>query len=70
MTKKTEFQRGYDKGRRDEAEVALRNLYIILDQMNEKPHESNHIIASIRDLEKVTGKKKKDFEDEEDAFKA
>lgn len=67
--RKTQYQKGFEDGVMSEAKSALRNLYIILDQMIEQPHESNHIIACIKDLEKATGMTKKDFEDEEDAFK-
>jgi hypothetical protein len=57
-------KKAYEQGRLDEAEIALGNLYIILDQMSEQPNETDHIKSCIRDLEKATNKTRKDFEDE------
>ncbi|WP_336761363.1 hypothetical protein [Paenibacillus sp. USHLN196] len=68
MNKGKDYNSGYKKGRMDEAEEALRNLYTILDQMNETPHYSNRILVCIRDLEKATGKNRKYFKDEENTF--
>ncbi|MBE7896129.1 hypothetical protein G7L40_20500 [Paenibacillus polymyxa] len=68
MSTSTDYVLGYNKGRMVEAEETLRNLYIILDQMTEIPHYSNHIMVNIRDLEKATGKNRKYFSDEENAF--
>lgn len=63
-----EFKAGYAKGRMDEAEATLRNLYIILDEMKEPLHQANHILTCIRDLEKLTGKDRDFFDSEENAF--
>lgn len=49
--KSKEYQKGYEDGRRTEAQVTLENLYIIRDQMVDKPHETDHILVCIRDLE-------------------
>lgn len=61
-----EFQAGYEKGRLDEAEITLENLYRVLDEMTEEPHQTSFIFACIRDLEKATGKSRKDFNCDED----
>lgn len=64
-----QYKEGYAKGRIDEAETTLRNLYIILDEMKEPPHQTNHILTCIHDLEKLTGKDRDFFDSKENAFR-
>lgn len=61
-------KKAYEKGRMDEAEITLENLYRILDEMTEQPHERNHIMACIRDLERDTGKDRAYFKAQQNAF--
>ncbi|KGP77362.1 hypothetical protein P364_0128645 [Paenibacillus sp. MAEPY2] len=63
-----QYKEGYAKGREDEAETTLRNLYIILDEMKEPPQQTNHILTYIRHLEKLTGKDRAFFDSEGNAY--
>ncbi|AHM65133.1 hypothetical protein PPSQR21_014810 [Paenibacillus polymyxa SQR-21] len=61
-------KKAYDQGRMVEAEITLENLYRILDEMTEQPHERSHIIACIRDLERDTGKDRAYFKAQQNAL--
>lgn len=49
--KSKDYQKGFEEGRRVEAQITLENLYIIRDSMCEKPHATDHIVVCIRELE-------------------
>ncbi|WP_063563021.1 hypothetical protein [Paenibacillus sp. O199] len=63
-----DFEKGFKQGEMKEAISALRNLYKIYDQISPVPHKKDHISTCIAELERFTGKNRKYFKDEEDAF--
>jgi hypothetical protein len=63
-----DFKEGFKQGEMKEATSTLRNLYKIYDQITPPPHKNDYINTCITELEKFTGKNRKYFEDEEDAF--
>jgi VanZ family protein len=65
---KSDFKEGYKQGEMKEAVSALRNLYKIYDQITPAPHKNDYINTYIADLEHFTGKNRKYFDNEEDAF--